>query len=171
MCCAARSTAHGPPPRPLWPPPRPPRAPAATPRWRNPTWPPGATTWCWPARPRATRCTSTCTPPCRRANGMDRATSPVRVTLEHTGQVFTVQPGRTPERGWAYGFRKPWPRPASRWTWWRGAWSAGTSCPGSPCSAGARPPPPPPWPCACCGATAWRAVAPRSCCAWARWRG
>ena len=37
---------------------------------------------------------------------MDRAASPVRVTLEHAGQAFTVQPGRTPERGWAYGFRK-----------------------------------------------------------------
>lgn len=37
---------------------------------------------------------------------MDRAASPVRVTLEHAGQTFIVQPGRTPERGWSYGFRK-----------------------------------------------------------------
>jgi len=37
---------------------------------------------------------------------MDPATSPVRVTLEHAGQAFTVQPGSTPARGWTYGFRK-----------------------------------------------------------------
>lgn len=37
---------------------------------------------------------------------MDPVTSPVRVALEHAGQAFTVQPGRTPERGWSYGFRK-----------------------------------------------------------------
>jgi signal transduction histidine kinase len=37
---------------------------------------------------------------------MDRAASPVRVTLEHAGQSFTIQSGRTQERGWAYGFRK-----------------------------------------------------------------
>jgi signal transduction histidine kinase len=37
---------------------------------------------------------------------MDRSTSPVRLTLEHASQSFTIQSGRTPERGWAYGFRK-----------------------------------------------------------------
>ncbi|WP_042425523.1 sensor histidine kinase [Comamonas granuli] len=37
---------------------------------------------------------------------MDRARSPVRVTLEHAGQTFTVQPGSTSTQGWAYGFRK-----------------------------------------------------------------
>ncbi|WP_119964650.1 sensor histidine kinase [Simplicispira lacusdiani] len=37
---------------------------------------------------------------------MDPVTSPIRVTLEHAGQAFTVQPGSTPARGWTYGFRK-----------------------------------------------------------------
>ena len=37
---------------------------------------------------------------------MDRAASPVRVTLEQAGQAFSVQPGHTPGRGWSYGFRK-----------------------------------------------------------------
>ena len=37
---------------------------------------------------------------------MDRATSPVRVTLEHAGQTFTIQSGHIPAHGWTYGFRK-----------------------------------------------------------------
>ncbi len=37
---------------------------------------------------------------------MDRATSPVRVTLEHAGQTFTIQSGHRPAHGWTYGFRK-----------------------------------------------------------------
>jgi signal transduction histidine kinase len=32
--------------------------------------------------------------------------SPVRVTLEHTGQVFVVQPGRVTGSGWRFEFRK-----------------------------------------------------------------
>ena len=37
---------------------------------------------------------------------MDTTASPVRVTLEHADQTFIIQPGRTPARGWSYGFRK-----------------------------------------------------------------
>jgi len=37
---------------------------------------------------------------------MDRAASPVRVTLEHAGQTFTIQSGHLPAHGWTYGFRK-----------------------------------------------------------------
>ena len=33
-------------------------------------------------------------------------TSPVRVTLEHAGQVFVVQPGRITEQGWRFEFHK-----------------------------------------------------------------
>ena len=33
-------------------------------------------------------------------------TSPVRVTLEHAGQAFVVQPGRIAEGGWRFEFRK-----------------------------------------------------------------
>ncbi len=33
-------------------------------------------------------------------------TSPVRVTLEHAGQAFVVQPGRTSDQGWRFAFHK-----------------------------------------------------------------
>lgn len=33
-------------------------------------------------------------------------TSPVRVTLEHAGQAFVVQPGRLTAQGWRFAFRK-----------------------------------------------------------------
>nr|WP_315246371.1 ATP-binding protein [uncultured Albidiferax sp.] len=37
---------------------------------------------------------------------MPRETTPVRLTLEHGGQVFVVQPGRIEEGGWRFEFHK-----------------------------------------------------------------
>lgn len=37
---------------------------------------------------------------------MQPETSPVRVTLEHAGQAFVVQPGRVDEGGWLFDFHK-----------------------------------------------------------------
>jgi hypothetical protein len=56
---------------------------------------------------------------------MDRATSPVRVTLEHAGQHLHHPERPHPGSGWPTAFARPWPRRASRWTWWRCAGGLG----------------------------------------------
>ena len=102
---------------------------------------------------------------------MPPATSPVRVTLEHEGQSFVLQPGQPAGGGWRFEFHKhlaadsqPFDVVATQTVGWA-ALPWGRSCLWALVVAAVlavlR--------LAC--ASARRAAAPKSCCAWARWRG